>query len=156
MEDKEYLRDQIRNSLNLKDTEELVEMWRTHDTEEWTDLAFEVVKDILQERLGEVPPQYEVVQKPVGTIQDDAESEEALLTAASLRGAEKILVCPYCQNNNVFVRSVEIRDRAAEVVLKKPAIDLPRFLGVDTEYDEIVGFACEDCGYVFFMLKDFV
>jgi hypothetical protein len=39
MEDEEYLRDQIRNSLNLKDTEELVEMWQTHDTEEWTDLA---------------------------------------------------------------------------------------------------------------------
>jgi hypothetical protein len=50
-------------------------------------------------------------------------------TAAALRGAEKVLVCPYCQNDNVFAQSVEIRDRAAEVILKKPSIDLPRFLG---------------------------
>jgi hypothetical protein len=51
------LRQQIHNELNLRETEALLEIWRTNDHEEWSDRAFEVIKEILSERLGEVPLQ---------------------------------------------------------------------------------------------------
>jgi hypothetical protein len=51
------LRQQIHNELNLRETEDLLEIWRTHDHEEWSDTAFEVIQEILSERLGEVPLQ---------------------------------------------------------------------------------------------------
>src|SRR4030095_1162208 len=51
------LRQQIHNELNLRETEDLLESWRTNDHEEWSDTAFEVIKEILSERLGEVPSQ---------------------------------------------------------------------------------------------------
>lgn len=50
---------QIFNNLNLKETEELVEIWITNDRVEWSDLAFEAVKAILAERLETVPTQNE-------------------------------------------------------------------------------------------------
>jgi hypothetical protein len=51
------LREQIHNELNLRETEDLLEIWRANDHEEWSDTAFEVIREILSERLGEVPPQ---------------------------------------------------------------------------------------------------
>jgi tetratricopeptide (TPR) repeat protein len=48
---------QIQESLRLKETEDLLEIWRQADHEEWTDLAFDVVKEILLERLGTIPAQ---------------------------------------------------------------------------------------------------
>lgn len=141
MDDQEYLREQIYNSLNLQETEQLVEMWQAHDSEQWTDLAFDVVKGILQERLGELPPQAENGEE-ADTPADDEERPQT----------DKLLICPYCEGSNVFRRSIELRDRTTEIILKKPETNL---IGSADEYDEIVGFACEDCGYVFFMLKDF-
>jgi hypothetical protein len=45
------------NELNLKETEDLLEIWNTNDHEDWSDSAFEVIKQLLSERLGEVPLQ---------------------------------------------------------------------------------------------------
>lgn len=53
------LRDQIYNELNLRETEDLLDIWHTNDREEWSDMAFEVIKEILTARLGEIPPQEE-------------------------------------------------------------------------------------------------
>ncbi len=64
------LRQQMHNELSLRETEDLLEIWRTNDHEEWSDTAFEVVKEILSERLGEVPPQ----ELP----SDEQEDEESL------------------------------------------------------------------------------
>ncbi len=154
MEDQEYLREQIYNSLNLRDTEDLIDIWQAHDTDEWTDLAFEVVKNILQTRLGKLPSQEDVIQDQFDT--ESESPEEALPEDASPRQPGEHLICPYCRSDHVLTRAVELRDQAAEIVLKKPELNLARFMGVDTEYEEIVGFACEDCGYVFFMLKNFI
>jgi hypothetical protein len=55
------LRKQIHNELNLKVTEELLEIWYTNDHEEWSDTAFDVIKEILIERLGEIPTQEKIV-----------------------------------------------------------------------------------------------
>jgi len=77
------LRQQIHNELNLRETEDLLEIWRTNDHEEWSDTAFEVIKEILSERLGEVPSQELPSQEQEGEerFEDDglAEWEAKLL-----------------------------------------------------------------------------
>ena len=55
------LRQEIYNGLSQKATNELVEIWRANDHTQWTDMGFDVIREILQERLGELPPQ----NKPV-------------------------------------------------------------------------------------------
>lgn len=51
------LRAQIYNNLIIKDTEELLEIWQSGDPSEWEEEVFEIVKELLVERLGAVPPQ---------------------------------------------------------------------------------------------------
>jgi hypothetical protein len=120
--------------MNIRETDELVEIWKTNNTSEYSELAVEVVKEILLGRLGELPAQNKI---------------EAEIPP------EKASPCPHCQSQNVFMRAVELRNRMKGVVPKKPEFTLARFFGLDV-YDEIVAFACEDCGHVYFMLKDFV
>lgn len=43
-------------TFNQKETDELVEIWQTNNRYEWADLTFDVIREILQERLGELPP----------------------------------------------------------------------------------------------------
>jgi tetratricopeptide (TPR) repeat protein len=56
-DDHAYMKAQIQDNLRLMETDELLEIWHAADHEEWTDLAFEVIREILQDRLGEVPAQ---------------------------------------------------------------------------------------------------
>ncbi len=51
------LREQIRNSLNQKDLYELLEIWRINNRVVWSDTTFEVLKEILKERIREIPQQ---------------------------------------------------------------------------------------------------
>jgi hypothetical protein len=51
------LQRKIRASLETRDTEDLLQIWHLNDRSQWTDLALEVVHDILLDRLGEVPLQ---------------------------------------------------------------------------------------------------
>lgn len=51
------LRQQMYIRFSQKETAELVEIWQTNDRASWTDTAFDIVREILQERLGELPPQ---------------------------------------------------------------------------------------------------
>ncbi len=37
------------------ETEELLEIWRTHDRYEWSEMTFDVIREILQERHVELP-----------------------------------------------------------------------------------------------------
>jgi hypothetical protein len=150
------MREQIYHSLKLKDTEELIEIWQTQDTDEWTELAFEVVKDLLQARLGELPPQADESQDEPDNEDENRDDEETLSEETTDQPPQRPVNCPICRSDKIFMRAVELRGQWAQVVLKKPEVNLGWLLGLDGEYDEIVGFACEDCGYVFFMLKDFV
>ena len=59
-----YMKAQIKDNLSLKETDELLEIWRRADHDEWTDLAFEVVQEILLERLGEIPAPEPEEQEP--------------------------------------------------------------------------------------------
>jgi hypothetical protein len=69
----------IYNTQNQKTTEELVEIWRTNDRVEWTDEAFDAIKEILLERLGELPPQNEAVQEHIEVEEDHEFEEDAIL-----------------------------------------------------------------------------
>jgi hypothetical protein len=48
---------QIRSRMEEKTTEELAEIWQKNDRTEWSAEAFEVIREILLDRLGELPPQ---------------------------------------------------------------------------------------------------
>jgi hypothetical protein len=52
MDDK---RDVIFNIQNLKETEELIEIWQKSDREEWSEEALGVIREILLDRLGYLP-----------------------------------------------------------------------------------------------------
>lgn len=49
-------RQQIFNQLSLRETDELEDIWQAHDTTQWRESAFEVIADILRQRLGQLPP----------------------------------------------------------------------------------------------------
>jgi hypothetical protein len=51
------LRTKIYNNLIIKNTEELLEIWQTGDTSAWNEEVFEILQEILLDRLGHVPPQ---------------------------------------------------------------------------------------------------
>ncbi len=50
---------QIRDSFEQKETEELLALWQANNRAEWSALSFEVIAEILQDRLGEIPAQGE-------------------------------------------------------------------------------------------------
>lgn len=49
------LREEISAQMRSRDTDELVKIWQEHDLSQWSELALDVVRQILQERLGELP-----------------------------------------------------------------------------------------------------
>ena len=55
------LRKQVYANLNSKDTEELLDIWKTNDRVEWSDLAFEVLEEILSQRVDNLPKQNEPI-----------------------------------------------------------------------------------------------
>jgi hypothetical protein len=65
------LHKQVYNNLNLKETDELVEIWQKNDRVEWTEDTFNIIRDILQERLGELPPQDEPILEYTDADEDD-------------------------------------------------------------------------------------
>jgi len=75
------LREQIRNTLDLKDTNELLDIWQINNRAEWSDDAFDVIKDILMERGEEIfeqdDPIYEVEEVDEETLDEKMESWEA-------------------------------------------------------------------------------
>jgi hypothetical protein len=74
------LRNQIYSNLNSKDTEELLDIWKTNDRVEWSDLAFEVLKEISTERMGTFPKQNKpILEKDEEEPADDLEDWEAKL-----------------------------------------------------------------------------
>src|ERR1051325_2545819 len=54
-------RSQIHNELNLKETDDLLILWQGNNRVEWSDVAFEIIKEILEERGIEIPQQDEPI-----------------------------------------------------------------------------------------------
>jgi uncharacterized membrane protein YdbT with pleckstrin-like domain len=57
MDETNDLQNQIYNTLDLKETDELLQIWKTNDRSSWSDEAFQAIKKILEQRLGTVPAQ---------------------------------------------------------------------------------------------------
>ncbi len=74
MNESDSLRRQIYNSLSLRQTEELLQIWTENKRWEWTDQAFEALEEILLGRLEELPEQNE----PEYVQVDEQEREEEL------------------------------------------------------------------------------
>ncbi len=55
---------QMRAMWEWRSTEDLLDVWKQNNRSEWTDEAFEVIGQILLDRLGIVPPQDEVAIAP--------------------------------------------------------------------------------------------
>jgi hypothetical protein len=52
---------QVYKRMRLRGTDELLNIWETNDRVEWSDLTFEVIKEILQKRSVEPPAQNDPV-----------------------------------------------------------------------------------------------
>ena len=123
----EELRSQIYSNMNLKETDELLEIWQTNDRDEWSDLAFDVVRQILLSRISELPEQDEpVLEEESEDKADDDEEEEDL-------------VCPRCKSTTLV--KGEINSNGQNLYFAD---------------QELIGVACQDCGFVFIMLTDFI
>lgn len=67
------LRKQIYESMDLRSTEELSEIWQTNDRVEWSDEAFDVIGEVLRNRGVEPPAQNEPVLEHDDEPEDDTE-----------------------------------------------------------------------------------
>ena len=56
-EKSDSMSNEIYNELNLKSTDELLEIWKSNNRKVWSGTAFKAIQKILLERLGSVPPQ---------------------------------------------------------------------------------------------------
>jgi tetratricopeptide (TPR) repeat protein len=70
-----YMKAQIKDNLRLKQTDELLDIWQQANHDEWTDLAFEVVREILLERLGEIPAR-EPEEQASGALETSPKPED--------------------------------------------------------------------------------
>lgn len=76
------LREQIYNRMNLKETDELLEIWQSNHRFEWSDEAFGVVNEILKERGVEIPAQNEPIYEQ---IEEDTDQKDYGFTEEELR-----------------------------------------------------------------------
>lgn len=76
------LRQQIHNRMNLKETEELLEIWQSNHRFEWSDEALDAVKEILIERGVEIPVQDEPVYE---RIEEEIDRENYGFTEEELK-----------------------------------------------------------------------
>jgi hypothetical protein len=51
--------------MDMKDTQELSEIWKANDRDEWSDQTFEVIEEILQNRNAEIPEQLNDTEKQI-------------------------------------------------------------------------------------------
>jgi hypothetical protein len=66
-------RKSIFDSMDQKETEELVEIWQKHDPDEWTETAYDVIEEILRARLGKLPQIRTVVSNEKSRLEDEAD-----------------------------------------------------------------------------------
>jgi hypothetical protein len=72
----ESLRSTIYQNLNLKESEELLQIWHDNKRYEWSDTAFEVIQQILEERGLTLSPQEEAQIEPIIEENENDDSNE--------------------------------------------------------------------------------
>ncbi len=73
---------QIYSNLDLKETDELLEIWKTNDRVEWAEEAFQAIKEILAKRAVEIHEQSEPVYEH---DQDEEEFDENNFSEVELK-----------------------------------------------------------------------
>lgn len=146
MEDQ--FREQLYNNLNLRETNELIEIWRVHDSIEWTELAFDVIQQILINRLGELPAQNLPSDENNQEVpSDSAIANESMSSLGEHHQAHKNMACPMCKGENLVTSELGIEGMlggTGQRVIFGSSI----FGGKN-----IFAVACEDCGFIFLMLQ---
>lgn len=72
----DLLRQQIYKSMDMKDTQELSEIWKANDRGQWSDQTFEVIEEILQNRNAEIPEQLSDTEKILASSTIEKVEEE--------------------------------------------------------------------------------
>lgn len=139
----EELRDQIYNNMNMKDTDELIEIWETNNRYEWTDTAFDVVHQILLNRIGKLPEQNDPVfeEKDEDDTDNEEENDDEVETpklSELTDPNDEDLACPRCKSNELVIGKLNNGQK------------------LYFEDQEVTAIACQNCGFVFMMLKDFM
>lgn len=68
-------RKQLRSNFDQKPTDELIEIWKTNNRVDWSDEAFEVIREILLVRLPELPAQDPPITEAVGKEKERLEKQ---------------------------------------------------------------------------------
>jgi hypothetical protein len=84
---------QIRNNMEKKNTEELLRIWKENDREQWSDEAFEAIKQLLLDRGETLPDQNKILQ-----VQEDKEDHLMGKYANILSGVGIILAGAFISN----------------------------------------------------------
>ena len=71
----EEIEKQIRQHMQEQDTDTLVEIWNKQDRSEWSEKALDVVRELLLERLGQLPIQTEISDMPQESTATESEEE---------------------------------------------------------------------------------
>ncbi len=79
----EPLKSSIRAAMQLKTTEELEAIWRSNDHTQWSDAAFDAVREILLERTHELPEQ----AAPITTVPEYTRSPFESFAVGAIRSA---------------------------------------------------------------------
>lgn len=69
-------RKQLYRNFDQKPTDELIEIWQTNNRVTWSEMTFDVIQEILQERLDELPSQNEPITQAVINNKVKAEKEK--------------------------------------------------------------------------------
>jgi tetratricopeptide (TPR) repeat protein len=98
------LRKQIYGSLNPKETDELIKIWQTNNHVEWTEIAFDVIREILQERHVELPPQ----DKPVLEAKEVIDLYQNALVSARKNNDREKEACTLANLGEVYLINREV------------------------------------------------
>lgn len=130
------LEDDIRQTLIHKPTEELLHIWTTNDRLEFSDIAFELISEILAERGVELPPQEEVTEEPVRVVADDEGDEPLAADEPRL-----VLRCVVCGSGKMRSTTKLMNSRAMT------------FVDLDFLDDQAHCLICRRCGFVHWFLR---
>ena len=126
----EDLRSQILHHFQAYRVEELVEIWTTNDRTELSEQAFEVIGEILSERLNSLPPQ----NQPVTDIPEEEPDEKLffVVEAGSERFLDPDLAPVFYRPKEVLWMNYWLNWAAKAAVVIMILISLPEFTSLKT------------------------
>lgn len=123
-------REKIYKSLIAKETEDLLDIWQNAEIDEWDEIVFEIIKEILLEKLGYLPPQSIKFQisEILYRVEDYLESnelEKALSESEIAIGLNPNYAITYNYRGNIYAEMGQLENA---IVNYQKAIELsPNF-----------------------------